>query len=132
MHNVDLDDDDLSIAAVLKSNRRKIKSLVAAAEAAELHDADPHSSTGRKRPVNQRSVAEDYRLAQRVQRVVQGLSVAQIVCTMLLVLMGHAVLVIFAFMEAGGLVGSFAQVQLMEAFIGARCVAVSANNVRHC
>ncbi|KAL1504384.1 hypothetical protein AB1Y20_010790 [Prymnesium parvum] len=111
-----LNAEELDIAAKLRSYQRKILSLrVANGESAAtldgLREWKARRSRASRRP---RSEAEEYRIARRVQRVVQFTCAVQIAFAVLLSwlrLRALPLLALFALGSAGGLAASFACVQ---------------------
>ena len=112
--------DEQDIAARLANYSRRIRELrkldgpvpenMTSMEG--LETPDKASGRRRGRPV---SVAETYRHARQVQRLVQGVSIAQALLTSVLAAMTHAVLALYMFGFACGLAASFARVQRAHA-----------------
>ena len=129
-----LTDADAELAQTLRSNRRKINSLLAAADAVPTDDADagaPSRKFGvrwrKSGPRRQkRSAVEDYRLARQIARVIQALCAGQIACTLGAAALHDApplpLLVCVAAFCAGG-AASYARVQRHEALTAAANVA---------
>ena len=114
-----LSSDEQDIALRLAAYHRKIVSIRAAVlpEAAEgLETPRAKGNSTRNRLVRLRSVAEDYRHARTVQRLLQGVCSSQMVLTVLLVIVAHQP-ILFAFLpgHAFGLTASFARVQRAHA-----------------
>ena len=75
----------------------------------------PRTGRNKRRPKIDRAVAEDYRHARSVQKLMQGVCTTQMVLSIVLALMsGNFALLSFLFGDAFGLAATFARVQRMH------------------
>ena len=111
-HDPFLSPEEQEIAARLASYSRKIVEMRKAAESTITEELTMQTPSKGTRPgPRPRSMAEDYRIARQVQRLLQGVLVAQMLLTAVLAAMSSLVLTLYMIGDVLGLVASFTRIQ---------------------